>query len=192
MDTEANGLNFIRNSILEIAFKGLDFETGAELFKYSSVIKQPDDVWEMSDPDALKVNGFTYEKLQSGKLSETVRLEIISLFKEHKIVRGSAIYICQNPSFDRAFFRQIIEGEEQEEMLWPYHWLDLASMFWSYSLTNSKIKPWKVGLSKNAIAEHLGLQKETMPHLAMNGVEHLIKCYEALIGFGNAGHLRHS
>lgn len=192
MDTEANGLNFVFNRILEIAFKGIDFETGKVVFQYATVVKQSDEVWERSNPDSLKVNGFTYEKMQTGKTPEVVREEIIALFKKHDIVRGKALYICQNPSFDRAFFRQIIEGDEQESMLWPYHWLDLASMFWSHCLKDEGLLPWEIGLSKNDIAAHLGIEKEAMPHEAMNGVEHLIKCYDALLGFDTEAHPGHS
>ena len=37
--------------------------------------------------------------------------------------------------------------------------------------------------SKDAIAEKLNLKEEEKPHRALNGVNHLILCYEKLIGF---------
>ena len=93
----------------------------------------------------------------------------------------------QNPSFDRAFFAQIIDPDLQEKLLWPYHWLDLASMYWAKALTKEKTEankmPWVTGLSKDKIATVYKLPAEGKPHRAMNGVDHLILCYEVIVGF---------
>ena len=37
--------------------------------------------------------------------------------------------------------------------------------------------------SKDSIAEYYGIEKEKKPHRAQNGVDHLLLCYETIIGF---------
>lgn len=192
LDTETNGLQFTEHRILELAFKVIELETGGVVFEYETVICQPDEVWQRSSARSLEVNGFTYEKMKKGKRESLVKEEIVALFKKYAITREKAVFICQNPSFDRCFFGQLIPGEEQELLQWPYHWLDLASMFWAHCLSVHGVLPWEVGFNKNAIARHFDLPDEAEPHRAMNGVDHLIMCYEALLGFDRPAHLGHS
>jgi DNA polymerase-3 subunit epsilon/oligoribonuclease len=187
LDTEANGLNYKKHQVIELALKIIDIETGKEKGIYHSVVLQTLPQWEGSDPLSLEVNGFTWEEVSLGKKTEIIAKEIIDLFALHKIQRGNAVFICQNPSFDRAFFAQIIDPDLQEKLLWPYHWLDLASMYWAKALTKKQTEankmPWVTGLSKDKIAKVYKLPPEENPHRAMNGVDHLILCYEAIVGF---------
>ena len=184
LDIESNGLSVMKHRAIEIALKFMDLTSKNEIARYSSIIKQPQEIWDKSDPASLAVNGFKYEMLENGKTEKQVSEEIIALFKEHHIQRGKAVYICQNPSFDRSFFSQLIDPSIQEKNLWPYHWLDLASMFWALKLKEHRLNksplPWELGISKNKIAQTLGLCEEALPHKAMQGVEHLIQCYFAL------------
>ncbi len=184
LDSETNGLNINKHRILEIAIKLVDLKTGELKDQYQSIVFQPQAVWEKSDLDSLQVNGFTPETVQDGLLEKVVADEIKHLFKRHNIERGEAVFICQNPSFDRAFFSQLIDADEQEKLNWPYHWLDLASMYWASAIKDSKASmPWDTGVSKNKIAKVYQLDEEKTPHRAMNGVDHLILCYEAVVGF---------
>ena len=166
LDTETNGLNSQVHKILEIAFKIVDLITGEEKGNFQTVIAQPIEIWEKSDQESLRINGFTWDE----------------------VVRGTkAVFICQNPSFDRVFFSQLIDPDTQELLSWPYHWLDLASMHWALSMEKAKQGngpfPWETGLSKDLIASHYKLPGESKPHRAMNGVNHLLVCYEAVVGF---------
>ncbi len=184
LDIEANGLNPRKHEILQMAFQFVDLLSGSKVASYESVLFQTKENWEKSDPASLRVNGFTYEEVLSGQPKEKVKEEVCSLFDRHGIHRKKAVYICQNPSFDRAFFSRLIEPEEQERRQWPYHWLDLASMYWALrwqSFRNGLTSPpWETGISKNNIARVLGLPEEASPHRAMQGVEHLVRCYFAL------------
>ncbi len=184
LDIESNGLDIQRHRALEIALKFIDLSSQKLVDSFESIIKQPEGIWEKSDPISLKINGFTYEKVLLGKSESEVSQEIQDLFKKHSIKRDRAVYICQNPSFDRSFFSQLINPQIQESNLWPYHWLDLASMFWALQLRKHHLDgdppPWEQGISKNKIAHFLGLSEEGIPHHAMQGVEHLITCYFAL------------
>ncbi|NGX45705.1 MAG: DNA polymerase III PolC-type [Chlamydiae bacterium] len=187
LDTETNGLNPGRCDILEIAFKVLDVRTGELKLAYESVVKVPRERFEQSDQKSLEVNGFSWELVEQGKQKESVSEEIIAIFEQLGIERGKAIFICQNPSFDRAFFSQLIDPDKQEALNWPYHWLDLASMYWAENVQKGMEQsgpfPWETGVSKDKISTVYHLSPEKKPHRAMNGVNHLIACYEAVVGF---------
>lgn len=187
LDSEANGLNSKKHKLIEIAFRILDVETGEEKDRFESIVFQTFDDWQMSDLDSLQVNGFTWDEVSYGRKSESISDEIVAIFAKHNIKRGEAVFICQNPSFDRAFFAQLVDPDLQEKLLWPYHWLDLASMYWAESIQKAKngnaSLPWKTGYSKDKIAKIYELGPEEKPHRAINGVNHLILCYEAVVGF---------
>jgi oligoribonuclease len=191
LDIETNGLNPYKHKAIEIAFKIVNMETAEILDSYESIVFQTNAEWQNSDLASLQVNGFNWEQVSYGKPQDTIAKEIIDCFSNHNIQRGQAVFICQNPSFDRAFFAQFIDPDVQEKKLWPYHWLDLASMYWATSmLKRQKEKdlcyPWKIGLSKDKIAAYYHIQPEHAPHRAMNGVNHLLQCYEAVVGFPKA------
>lgn len=187
LDTETNGLNAHIHKVLEIAFKIVDLRTGERKADYQTIVQLPFEAWEKSDPESLRINGFTWEKLKNGRSPRHAAQEIIDLFTQWNIRRKLAVFICQNPSFDRAFFSQLIDPSTQELLSWPYHWLDLASMFWAVSMDQARKgqgpPPWEIHLSKDAIADHYLLPPEEKPHRAMNGVSHLLLCYQAVVGF---------
>ncbi len=188
LDTETNGLNAFKHKAIEIAFKIVDLETEKVLDSYTSIVFQTYQDWQSSNLESLQINGFNWEDVSYGKKPETISEEIQTCFKLNNIKRGDAVFICQNPSFDRAFFSQFVDADLQEKKLWPYHWLDLASMYWASSLIKRKDNPsvaypWKTGLSKDLIAKAYHLPPENKPHRAMNGVDHLILCYKMVIGF---------
>jgi oligoribonuclease len=187
LDTETNGLNPLVHKILEIAFKVVDLRTGEIKGQYQSLIAQPADVWGKSDPASLRINGFTWDEVKIGRTPRHAAQQIVDLFQERNIRRKAAVFICQNPSFDRVFFSQVIDPDTQELLNWPYHWLDLASMFWAISMEkirrNHEPLPWELQLSKDAIAAYYHLPLEEKPHRAMNGVNHLLLCYQAIVGF---------
>lgn len=187
LDTETNGLDYKKHRLLEIAFKIVDLLSGEIEDQYESIIFQSQETWERSDPASIKVNGFCLEDLKTGKTEKKIKSEIIEVFNLNGITRKTSVFICQNPSFDRVFFSQLIDTETQERLRWPYHWLDLASMFWAVKLLKTKDKrdyyPWEIGLSKDAIASSFKLPPEEKPHRAMNGVNHLLLCYTTILGF---------
>lgn len=183
LDTETNGLNFRRHRLIEIAYRIIDLSTGECLSHFSSLRKISHDEWKDSDPESLQVNGFTWEDVTRGVSSDEIAREIELDFKAQGIKRGGSVFICQNPSFDRVFFSSIIDVDVQEQNGWPYHWLDMASMFWSLQMQKGDVLPWECGFTKDKIAKFLGLPSEDHPHRAMNGVDHLVEIYTQVVGF---------
>lgn len=179
LDTETGGLNPAKHPLLEIAFVIVDLLSGQTLETYQSLVKPYETDWEKCDQEALKINGFKHHEFHEAPFSQDVSDQIISIFQNHNIHRKNSVFICQNPSFDRSFFAKLIHPETQEQFKWPYHWLDLASMYWALKLKKGQ-KPWENGLSKDKIALDLGLSCEKAPHRAMRGVEHLKECFDKL------------
>ncbi len=187
LDTETNGLNPFIHRLLEIAFKIVDLKTGDILDQYETMVLQTPEDWKRSDPLSLQVNGFTYEMLKQGIPPEKAGVEITNLLQQNQIHRSNAVFICQNPSFDRIFFSQLIDPDIQENFKWPYYWLDFASMYWAKAIhlgrqAEAKL-PWNTGFSKDKIAAAYHLPPEATPHRAMNGVSHLLLCYQHVIGY---------
>lgn len=183
LDTETTGLNPDRHRTIEIAYKILDTASNRFLLSYETIVRQPLEVWAAADPESLKVNGFEWEQILEGKSERVVASEIMNDFNRLELGKKGGVFLCQNPSFDRVFFTQLIPTDLQTQSGWPYHWLDLASMYWSIQLSQDPDFPQKIkesDLSKNKIAERYGLSREASPHRAMNGVNHLFECYKAL------------
>lgn len=186
LDLETTGLDPKVHCVIDLAFKIVDINSCQTLAEYQSVVKQNEEAWNRHDPVSLKINGYTWEKVQTGKDPSLVEHEIIDIFNKYEIVRGKSLFICQNPAFDRIFLTQIVSIPKQEQLLWPYHWLDLASMHWALLVKKyAELRlplPESMTLSKNEIAKYYNLPPEEHPHLAINGVDHLMECYQAVLG----------
>lgn len=185
LDTETTGLNSLRHCPIDIALKVIDLSSGKLLGSYQSIVKQPQEMWDKKDPTSIEVNGFSWEEIVTGKDKETVGKEIVALLCGLQVQRSNAVFICQNPSFDRGFFNQLVDVYVQELLNWPYHWLDLASMYWAMrvqqSVVSGEVLPEKLSFSKNEIAKVYHLPLEASPHRSMAGVDHLILCYQAVL-----------
>lgn len=185
LDLETSGLDFHLHRILEVALKIVSLNNGEVIDSYHRIVKQPMAVWERRDLQSMKVNGFTYEKMSTGVDEPQIQEEMIQKFSQYKISRANTVFICQNPSFDRNFLSQVVDVYMQEKHKWPYHWLDLASMYWALEVRKlaqaGKKIPETLSLSKDTIAKAHGLPSEKRPHEAMNGVDHLLDCYKALM-----------
>ncbi|MGK5595085.1 MAG: 3'-5' exonuclease [Parachlamydiaceae bacterium] len=187
LDIETTGLDYRIHHPIDIALKVVDAATGEEKLSYQSLIKVTDECWSCRDLNSMEVNGYTWGELQEGKALEIVSSEIINHFRNLRIERGKAVFICQNPGFDKCFFTKLVDVYTQEKLNWPYHWLDFASMYWAYFLKEMHEKqqlfPEEISLSKNMIAANYQLPEEQLPHKAANGVDHLLLCYKTIVGF---------
>lgn len=186
LDIETNGLDPWKHKAIDLAFKIIDLTKDRVVASYQSIVKIAPEDWAKRDPQSVEINGFTWDQICTGKSPQEIGEEIKKIFDEFDIHRGKAFFVCQNPSFDRAFFSQFIDVYTQEKLYWPYHWLDLASMFWTRFAIKTKEDgkkiPREMTLSKNAISEIYQIPPETRPHRAMKGADHLIECYQAVLG----------
>lgn len=183
LDIETDGLDPDMHQALEVGVSIYDLHTMTCICEYSSFVRCSERHWTFgSDPRALEVNGITFDDVKDAKEASEICCDLAELFLSHEIDKTNSVFICQNPSFDRGFFPQIMPIETQHELELPYHWLDLASMFWSRIVDTNRDHVMKssIPFSKDAIAEYLGIPKEEKPHRAINGVHHLIACYRAL------------
>jgi len=179
LDTETTGLDPFIHDPIEIAFIIVDLASGQEVAEYERMIRITDQKWANHDPKSIEINAFTRDLLEKGQEPQTVANEIEAIYSECGITNSSAFFICQNPSFDRPFFAKIISVYRQEELGWPYHWFDLASMYWVKRADKYASKEG-ISFSKDSIAHDLGFQSESKPHRALNGVRHLLECYKRL------------
>src|SRR5580704_9180627 len=93
LDSETNGLNLLKHKMIEIAFKILDISTGMPVDSFHSVIAISSEEWEKSDPESLRVNGFSWHDITANGLpSSEVALEITECFARNKIKRGEAVF----------------------------------------------------------------------------------------------------
>ena len=183
IDIETNGLDPYQHFPIDFACKIVQLQDGLpiELDQYQTLIAPDPEQWDKSDAESLAVNGYCWDEVATGKLRSCVCDEVIALFQKHQVQRGRDLFICQNPSFDRPFFAKLVDVYIQEKLHWPYHWLDLASMYWLLHHKRLIGNEQKISLSKNQIAAYYGLPEEATPHRAINGVEHLILCYKAVV-----------
>lgn len=193
LDTETTGLDTRIHRPIDIAFKILDANTHEVNDTFQSLVQWPKEIWDDRDLTSIEINGYTWEDICRGREVEQIREEIIQKFHDLSILRGEAVFICQNPSFDRSFFNHLVPVYTQEKLNWPYHWLDFASMYWTKlvqnTLTHQQKLPEKMSLSKDSIALAVGLPRESNPHRAINGVEHLIQCYLTVLYNLNSTHV---
>lgn len=185
VDIEATGLDFRYHDAIDIAILCVDLQSLEELESYQSLIAISEPAWERRDSRSMEVNGYSWSDLVQGKSRHQIALEIISLFGRHDVARSKAAFFCQNPAFDRAFFGTLVDLETQEQFHWPYHWLDLASMYWALQTLSwrhqGSCQPESFSLSKDDIARSYGVEPETYPHRALQGARHLLRCYRALV-----------
>jgi oligoribonuclease len=184
LDTETSGLDPYVHTVIEVAFVIVDLYSGRKIASWEAAINISQQDWDKCDERSLAINGMTRNALAVGLNLSEVRSHIEEIFIQHGILQNRAVFICQNPSFDRPFFSKIIPTYRQEELNFPYHWLDLASMYWALVLSKRQTtSDMEHSFSKDVIAKDCGLPSEDRPHRAMNGVRHLMLCYEKLIGY---------
>jgi DNA polymerase-3 subunit epsilon/oligoribonuclease len=183
VDIETTGLDPFYHAPIEVGCMVVDLFSGEILDEYNCRILVTEEEWSRKDPTSMAVNGFTWDDISTGKPKGIVAQEIEAILQKHSTSKDSSFFICQNPSFDRPFFCSLISVYRQEKLGWPYHWLDLASMYWAKYCVQKQTPQLSLKVSKDTIARTLNLPEEPHPHRSQNGVRHLLLCYQHLVGF---------
>ena len=193
LDTETTGLDASKAQIVEIAFKVVNTDSGECLNSFQGVVALSKKEWRDADLGALKINGFTWNDVQTrGRPRNDIAVDICSIFSQLKLSPQTAFFLCQNPSFDRVFFSQLCSPSVQKSCGFPYYRLDFASMNWALAAKDialGKRLPFRIPFSKDGIAQDAGLPFEDTPHKAMNGVDHLLLLFTNIVGFRNSHRL---
>lgn len=182
VDIETTGTDFDIHVPIEICLTIIDPEGGGgAIDSYTSLIRCRDKDLKFSDEEALCVNGLMNESAFFHKTIDDISEEVQDFLIDNKISEKNAVFLCQNPSFDRPFFHKILSQRSMTELNMPYRWLDLASMYMAYHHKEFKKLPFPEILSKDKIARNLGLPPESKPHRAENGVIHLMLCFNEIL-----------
>ncbi len=193
IDIETTGLDFDKHVALDVGIIIVDLNDFTDIKTYTSCILRHAFDWYRADKKALEINGYTRENHSpNAKEHILVSQEIEEFLVSNEIKRGKSLFICQNPSFDRPFFHQLLSQERMNDLDMPYHWLDLASMYWIKFYGSYRPIPcpdciiiglnYEISLSKDSIAKSFGIPAEIKPHKAMGGCIHLFECYKAISG----------
>lgn len=123
---------------------------------------------ERATPFAMELNGFSIESWKDAlPLSEG----LIHLAEYTR----SAVPVCHNPSFDRAFI-QLAASSTGVELGLDYHWIGTESLAWS-RYKQGKLK----GLQLHDLCAAFGIDEEPIPHRALDGARACLRVYRALM-----------
>lgn len=145
-----------------------DSEDDSFYDEFSVTIKPTKEEWEKASPDALRVNGFTWESLQAEGTDKRDAVDMFcSWLLGHDVVAGETAYIGQNPAFDVKFLNALMASELEwlgNPLSEPINVIDLAKQYASASSVKFK------SFSGANIAKAIGVEPEPALHVAIGGV----------------------
>ena len=141
--------------------------------------KPTDEEWSKASPEALAVNGHTWDELQEkGLPAKEFKLKIISFIYE-SVFLNTSLHIGQNPIFDRRFLDAMMRLEMPLCGFPPVSAdvIELAKMLrrrfpGEYKFEN--FKGW-------GIARAIGVEEEDSLHTALGGVEAVKRNYYKIL-----------
>lgn len=172
IDLETNGLEPSKGYI--ILQMGAVTEDG-ETF-YATVLPT-NEQYMKSSPDAIKVNGLTWEVLQEkGKPWDEVKDDFVRWL--NKIQIHECVFVGQNPSFDMKFIRYQIP--EVEFLGAPVaNPIDIRNLY-STAVRKGLVTPVESGRTGHIISRSLGVEEESEVHDALGGAEVVKRNYDKL------------
>jgi len=180
VDLETTGLNPWRDNPNQndkgvILSAGFVTETGAEL---EAIITPTPEEWGYASPQALEVNGMTWDFLkENGEPFEDAARRIINWLTTEKITEENGwVFFAQNAQFDKKFLVHFL-GDWMEFAGAPKQWIDFIPIY--------KEVGRKAGLNvhyqnSHHISQQLGVPEEPKPHQAIEGARVLKRNYDAL------------
>lgn len=166
-----------------------DLETTGDVHGYHEIIEMGA---VLAAPDLTTIEEYSvrvvpaHPERMSGRASECNQIDVYDntdtiplpeALRHYNALGREAIFVSHASTFDWGF----LERAYQEHRIDPalhYHRLDTLSMAWM-TFGPAGIR----GFSLDAIARHLGLEPEGMPHRAINGARKLKEVYEAMLEY---------
>ncbi len=171
LDLETTGLRPEHGAVpLEICFLYERTENSTEPITLSVTICPTEDQWAKASPQALVVNGFTWERLQQeGIPMEEARDQICSWMMENDISRETAVVVGQNIRFDLMFLAHYM-GPELTSMGFPLvkDYYDTMEMAKELASKDKSVR--FISFKGSDIALTLGVEPEPALHTALGGV----------------------
>ena len=174
VDIETTGLHTgpFRNDMVSLG--AVDFETGEEF--YGECKAHPDG--EISQY-ALDLNGFTIEQVRDP--NKQLPIELIDKFIKWSAGREQLLAGHNIGSFDIKFIKDYHDfyyehttPDQKHLVEWPFgfRYIDLHSV--AYAILGKS-------LSMDSICDELGIEREVMPHNALNGAKKEAECFKLLL-----------
>ncbi len=175
VDVETSGTNPDFHSLLSIG--AIDFDNPKNTFHIDCSAFEGAHI----DTDALKINGFTPERvfdssLKTDKEALLLFMEWLKTVNEHTI--GG-----QNPFFDVSFLLKTSERYHLNLSL-AHRIIDLHSIVY-YDMIKKGITPpqanGRTDLNSDKIMNYVGLPAEPKPHIALNGAKWEAEAFSRLL-----------
>jgi DNA polymerase III epsilon subunit-like protein len=186
LDIETTGLEYSQGAVI------LSIGAVAELrgkknlgnsVEFYGLICPTREEFAAASPEALQVNGLTWETLEAnGKPFREVVEDFLRWLMEHKIDAKNYQYVGQNPNFDLGFLRFFL-GDELDFVNFPFEDpLDIRDLY-SILVSRRVMKYLKRRTGEN-ISIELGVEPEPKIHNALEGARVVKRNYDRLVELG--------
>ena len=174
IDLETSGLDPGPHVILQIGALTDDEADGT----FSKTILPTNEQYMKRSPDAIKLNGLTWEVLQEkGEPFDQVKEEFIRWLDQANVCKG--VIVGQNPDFDIRFLKYFMKGQ-LEYVGAPLHRpVDVRNMY-SEAIRRRLITPKEEGRTGHIISRTIGVEEEPEVHDALEGALVVKRNYDKL------------
>lgn len=161
--------------------------TGVSYVEFEQVIHPTAAQWAAASQDALRVNGFTLDKLAAFGIPAAEAIVVFcEWLDEHKVSMSKYFVVGQNPKFDLGFLEHFFGGQLS---FVGFPFADYVDNRDLYSvLVNRRVMPWldksKGGRTSENISVALGVKPEPWPHSAIEGARAVMRNYRAMVEKG--------
>lgn len=146
--------------------------------EFYGVVKPTEMQWKLASPDALKLNGFTWEQLEKeGRPLSEVAGEFVQWLADH--CTSDTVYVGMNPSFDQKFMFVFFYNELAFVDVNLSKAVDVRRMYMNGE--DLRLVPRLSRRSGENISRALGVTPEDSIHNALEGAKVVMRNYDALI-----------
>lgn len=172
LDTETGGFDPDCDAILEVALVGVT--TGA------SMCVDVADLHGYLAPEALRINGFTRERVRNGLTPQEATVAIERFLEQEKAETGHAPgIVCHNTAFDSAFLRRLYRlADEPIPKCFTYRMKCTQTLLWA--LQAGDAVPAEVSSLANA-CEYFKIEDQLMFHSALGDARRTVKLLDVLM-----------